>query len=74
MTPTPLPCGWTPDPADVAMRRMDAAGAAFVAAWQATDDPDLMAAADATFAAALDAIEADIDRETTTATTTGGTP
>lgn len=55
----PLPCG-RPDPAAVALHRMDAAVAEFVAAWRATNDPDLMAAANDAYAAALDVIEADI--------------
>lgn len=49
-------------PATIALRRMDAAGAEFVAAWRAAgDDPDHMAAANDAYAAALDVIGADID-------------
>jgi hypothetical protein len=57
----PLPCGWTPDPGHVVLRRLRAAEARYVAGIQAAgDDPDLTAAAEATFAAELDAIDAAI--------------
>lgn len=69
MTPTPLPCGWTPDPAAVALHRMDAAGRRYAAAVQAANgDPDGIAAAERDLTAALDAIEADIAAATETRT------
>jgi len=54
----PLPCGWRPDPARIALRRMDQAGARYAAEVQAANgDADLIAIAERAFVAELDAIE-----------------
>lgn len=56
---TPLPCGWTPDPARVALRRLDEAQARYAAEVQAANgDRELLAIAERAFIAELDAIEA----------------
>ncbi len=61
----PLPCGWTPDPIRVIHRRLHDAQDRYVAELaDAHGDPDVIAAAERTFAAATDAIEADLDRAT----------
>ena len=67
----PLPCGWCPDPAHVALKRLAQAEARYVADMQAAGgDADLTAAAEATFVAALDAVEAYTDAATAAATDT----